>query len=149
MMWIVECVAEDEHLQFLQVKDARSGPGLKSMSRIKSRQVGGDVTADYLPSPAYDVTMAKYCSSSPGGAKLNSLGSRSAGPLYRIGNSSSMFIDSDYWTPWVLSSSLFTTLSLSLCLDILLCLWNFTFCIFCMTVFCHFHTFRQQHLNVK
>jgi len=95
----VECVAEDEHLQFLQVKDARSGPGLKSMSRIKSRQVGGDVTADYLPSPAYDVTMAKYCSSSPGGAKLNSLGSRSAGPLYRIGNSSSMFIDSDYWTP--------------------------------------------------
>lgn len=83
----------------VQVKDARSGPGLKSMSRIKSRQVGSEITADYVASRICDVTMAKHRSDSQGGAKLHSVGSRSAGSLYRIGNSSSMFIDSDYWTP--------------------------------------------------
>lgn len=83
----------------LQVKDARSGPGLKSMTRIKSRQVGSEAAADYVASRVCDVTTVKHRSDSPGGAKLHSVGIRSAGSLYRIGNSSSMFIDSDYWTP--------------------------------------------------
>lgn len=95
----VTSVHYDYAVNDVQVKDARSGPGLKSMNRIKSRQVGSEITADYVASRVCDVTMAKHHSGSPGGAKLHSVGSRSAGSLYRINNSSSMFIDSDYWTP--------------------------------------------------
>jgi len=93
-------------MMMMQVKDARSGPGLKSMTRIKSRQVCGDV--DLLMS--HDCDAAKHqsvsrgiaaghmhCNSTGGTTKPRSASERSAGSLLR--NSSSMFIDSDYWTP--------------------------------------------------
>ena len=96
---VAEVDSADDDDGDLQVKDARSGPGLKSMTRIKSRQVGSEVAADYVASRVCDVATVKHRSESPRDAKLHTVSSRSAGSLYRIGNSSSMFIDSDYWTP--------------------------------------------------
>ena len=81
---------DDDDGACVQVKDARSGPGLKSMTRIKSRQVLTD--ADYI----CDVPATQH--DSPEGAKLHAA-NRSAALLSRNNYSSSMFIDSDYWTP--------------------------------------------------
>ena len=77
------------------MKDARSGPGLKSMSRIRSRQQLND--NNDLITDTQSPGGAKLYSQSPGGAKLHTAADRSVGSLLR--NSSSMFIDSDYWTP--------------------------------------------------
>ena len=86
----------------IQVKDARSGPGLKSMNRIKSRQIFSD--SDYVTSR--DCDMSRITTNSPGGVAritTNSPGGandrRAVSLLRNKSGTSSMFIDSDYWTP--------------------------------------------------